>query len=343
MYYFSYLVSLTYLFCCCVCVVFVLRFDGDVMANQVARLREEITAILNFCDAERGDRVVLQLNSPGGTVTGYGLAAAQLLRVKQAGLPLTIAVDQVAASGGYQMACVGDEIIASPFAMIGSIGVVTTIPNFSERLQREGVVVEDLTAGKYKRTLTPYKKATEEDRKKVQSELEQILSLFKNFVKTNRPKVDIDTIATGEVWLATDALKKGLVDSIMTADDLLLKYRQDGYEVFRLNVKPIMPAFGEPLDEADQISMSTEDGSWTSTITYHMKQFFISVFSSVLHDFMNKSSWMQLEETEIPSSFRLSTHTDGTMNQYNQMNGTNGIHTRYLAIDPNQSYPPKMM
>ncbi len=128
--------------------MYVLNFKGDVMASQVEKLREEITGILSFCDAARGDKVVLVLHSGGGSVTGYGLASAQLSRIKAAGLPLTVCVDEVAASGGYMMAAVADRIVASPFAILGSVGVIATVPNFSSRLQREGVEVEDVTAGK---------------------------------------------------------------------------------------------------------------------------------------------------------------------------------------------------
>ena len=217
--------------------VFVLTFDGDINASQVSRLREEITAVLLNADVSNHDEVMINIRSGGGTVTGYGLAAAQLERIRQAGLKLTVCVDEVAASGGYLMACVGSHIYSSPFAVLGSIGVVTTIPNFAERLKREGVEVADVTAGKYKRTMTPYKTPTEEDVAKVKSDVEDVLKLFKNFVAANRPVLQIEDIATGEVWFGKDALEKGLVDSIRTSDDVILDYIRSGADVY--NVKYI--------------------------------------------------------------------------------------------------------
>merc|ERR1719247_1707806 len=162
---------------------YVLKFFGDVTASQVATLRQEVTAVLRSADAERGDEVLLVLNTGGGTVTGYGLAAAQLTRVTAAGVKLTVCVEQVAASSGYMMACTADEIVASPFSVIGSIGVITEQPNVYERLKKEGVVFSTVTAGKYKRTLTPTKKIDPADQQKLKEDIEQVLNLFKEFFK----------------------------------------------------------------------------------------------------------------------------------------------------------------
>jgi len=126
--------------------LFVTRFPGDTTASQVAELRETVTGITQSCQPD--DEVLVVLQTGGGTVTGYGLAAAQLLRLKDAGLRLTIAVEQVAASGGYMMSCVADKIVASPFAVLGSIGVISEMPNVYERLQREGIEFQTVTAGK---------------------------------------------------------------------------------------------------------------------------------------------------------------------------------------------------
>merc|ERR1712127_423190 len=148
--------------------------------------------------AKPGDEALVALQSGGGTVTGYGLAAGQLVRLKENGLKLTIAVEQVAASGGYMMACCADKITASPFAVIGSIGVISEVPNVFQRLDREGIEFLTVTAGKYKRTLTPTKKPTDEDFAKTKADIEQVLVLFKDWVKTQRPQLDIESVATGE-------------------------------------------------------------------------------------------------------------------------------------------------
>lgn len=216
--------------------LFVTDFPGDVGASQVATLREEVTAIIR--SSQPGDEVLLVLQTGGGTVTGYGLAAAQLQRFKKHGMKLTICVEQVAASGGYMMTCVADKVIASPFAVLGSIGVISDLPNVYERLKQEGIEFQTVTAGKYKRTLTPTKKVTKEDLDKQKEELEGILTLFKHFVKENRPSLDIDLVATGETWFGEDALEKGLCDEIKTVDDVLVEYVDEGYNVYQVTYDP---------------------------------------------------------------------------------------------------------
>mmetsp|Transcript_47547 Transcript_47547/g.57573 ORF Transcript_47547/g.57573 Transcript_47547/m.57573 type:complete len:681 (+) Transcript_47547:221-2263(+) len=212
--------------------VFVADFPGDPSASQVSELREEVTAIVRA--AKEGDEALVVLQTGGGTVTGYGLAAAQLQRLKNKGMKLTICVEQVAASGGYMMCCVADRIVASPFAVLGSIGVITDIPNVYDRLKNEGIEFQTVTAGKYKRTLTPTKKPSKEDFEKTKADIEQVLQLFKSFVKTNRPILDIDSVATGETWFGEDALERKLCDEIKTKDDVLLEYVDQGFDVYNV-------------------------------------------------------------------------------------------------------------
>lgn len=214
--------------------VWVLDFKGDIMASGVEKLRKEITAVVMNADSD-SDEVVIRLDSPGGTVTGYGLAGAQLMRLRDAGLRITVAIDQVAASGGYLMACVAHRIICSPFAIIGSIGVVSELPVVYERLKKEGVVFETTTAGKYKRTLTPFREPTEEDRAKTKQDIEDIFGVFRDFVKERRPSLDIEAVATGETWLGPLAKDKGLVDDLLTSDSLLVDYMKEGHQIFEVS------------------------------------------------------------------------------------------------------------
>lgn len=200
---------------------FVLGFDGDVAASSVAALREEITAILQVAEAGK-DEVLLLLESPGGMVHGYGLAASQLQRLRSAGLNLTVAVDKVAASGGYLMACVADKVLAAPFAVIGSIGVVAQLPNFNRLLTKHDIDYEQFTAGQYKRTVTLLGKNTDEGRQKFQQELEETHLLFKAFVHQYRPQLDLQRVATGEHWYGQQALDLHLIDCLQTSDDYLL-------------------------------------------------------------------------------------------------------------------------
>ncbi len=220
--------------------IFVLDFKGDIRASEVASLREEISSLLTVC--RNGDEVVVLVESGGGTVHGYGLAASQLRRIRDKHIKLTVAVDKVAASGGYMMACVADHIIAAPFAILGSIGVLAQIPNFNKLLKKHDIEFEQIAAGKYKRTLTMFGENTDADRDKLKEELEETHVLFKQFVKDNRDKVDIDKIATGEHWYGSQALALGLVDEIITSDDYLSAATIDAdiYAIKYVRKKPLL-------------------------------------------------------------------------------------------------------
>jgi len=211
--------------------IFVIDFEGDLMGSAVIQLRKEITAILTV--ATHADEVLLRLESSGGVVHAYGLAASQLARLRNKEIPLTVSVDKVAASGGYLMACVADKILAAPFAIIGSIGVITQIPNFNRLLKKHDIDFEQATGGEFKRTVTMFGETTEKGRQKLQEEVEGIHGLFKDFVKKQRPIVDIDKIATGEHWLGTHAHELKLIDELKTSDDYLMSLSEstDIYEV----------------------------------------------------------------------------------------------------------------
>ncbi|HRO66418.1 MAG TPA: protease SohB [Pseudobdellovibrionaceae bacterium] len=198
---------------------FVLDFKGDTKASQVDSFREEISALLEVATPQ--DEVVLRLESPGGMVHSYGLAASQLLRIKKANLRLTVCVDKVAASGGYLMACTADRIVAAPFAIVGSIGVVAQVPNLHRLLQKNQVDYKEYTAGEYKRTISILGQITEKGEEKFLQQLEDTHLLFKKFVIENRPRLDLPKIATGEHWYGTQALELGLIDEILTSDEVL--------------------------------------------------------------------------------------------------------------------------
>lgn len=223
--------------------VFVLDFDGDIKATAVKHLREEISTLIST--ANKGDEVIVRLESGGGLVHGYGLAAAQLARLKDADLKLTVCVDKVAASGGYMMACVADSIIAAPFAIIGSIGVVSQLPNFHKWLKNHDVDYEMFTAGDYKRTVTVFGENDAEDRAKYQEELEQTHELFKHFVNTYRPALEVAKVATGEHWYGEDALKLNLIDSLQTSDSYILE-RMENSDVYALHSRQ-KPTLAEKL------------------------------------------------------------------------------------------------
>ena len=216
---------------------YVIDFDGDIKASQVDALREAVTAALSIATTQ--DEIIIRLSSPGGSVNGYGLAASQLQRIRDKKIPLTICIDTIAASGGYLMACVASHIIAPPFAIIGSIGVVAQLPNFHRWLKKHDVDFEILTAGEYKRTLTLFGENTSKGREKFQADLEDIHQQFRDFVLSHRDALDIQKVATGEHWLGTEALKLRLIDKLQTSDDYILSQldKSDGFHI-DIHTKP---------------------------------------------------------------------------------------------------------
>ena len=227
--------------------IYVLNFHGDIRASAVASLREEITAVLTV--AKSDDEVFLRLESGGGIVHGYGLAASQLMRLREQNIPLTVSVDKIAASGGYMMACVGHRILAAPFAIIGSIGVIAQLPNFNKVLKKHDVEFEQFTAGEFKRTVTMFGENTDEAKAKFREEIEDIHLLFKDFIVQHRPDVDIVNVSTGESWPGTRALARNLVDELKTSDDYLLENSQqsDIYEIRYISKRSWLERMGIQL------------------------------------------------------------------------------------------------
>lgn len=240
--------------------LFVMDFSGDLRATEVAALRVLVTTIL--LDAREGDAVLVRIENGGGTVHEHGLAASQLARLRAKGIHLTVAVDKIAASGGYLMACVADRIVAAPFAVLGSIGVLAELPNFHRLLERNGVDFELHTAGEYKRTLTLFGENTDAAREKLQEQLEETHGLFKAFVREYRPALDLGLVATGEYWHGSRAVELGLVDAIQTSDDLLLAESQSR-DLFQLKYsahkKPI-----ERLLASLQSALAGRLGAWAA-------------------------------------------------------------------------------
>lgn len=245
--------------------VYVLSFDGDMEASGLESLRQEITAVLTM--AEPQDEVMLLLESPGGMVHAYGLASSQLLRFKQKNIPLTVCVDKVAASGGYMMACVADRLIAAPFAILGSIGVLVQLPNIHRLLKKNDVDFEMITAGEYKRTLTPFSEITEKGREKVKQDVEEMHELFKQWVKQYRPVVDIDQIATGETWVGLQAQERNMVDMISTSDDYVVQ-ACDQADVYEVNYEIRVP-LGEKLGGVLQKAMDKTLMNWWQRLREH--------------------------------------------------------------------------
>jgi serine protease SohB len=238
---------------------FVIDFKGDLKASAVPSLREEVSAVLEV--AGKDDQVLVRLENHGGVVHEHGLAASQLVRIRERGIPLTVVVDKVAASGGYLMACVADRILAAPFAILGSIGVLAQIPNFNRLLDDHGIDFEMITAGKYKRTVTMFGENTEEDRAKLREELEDVHSLFKGAVAKYRPGLDLEKVATGEHWYGTRALEFGLADELKTSDELLAELAKDN-DLYRLQYKMKQPLQKRLMANADAALERLDAAGW---------------------------------------------------------------------------------
>ena len=239
--------------------LFVTDFDGDIKASATEELRQVVTAILSL--ANQNDEVVVRLESQGGMVHSYGLASSQLRRITDKGIPLTVCVDKVAASGGYMMACVANKIMSAPFAIIGSIGVVAQLPNFHRLLKKNNIDYEMFTAGEYKRTITMFGENTEKGRKKFVEDLEDTHELFKDFIKDNREAVNVDDVATGEIWFGKRALDKNLIDGLQTSDQYLLE-ACDSSEVFEIK-------FVEKKSIAEKLGLNVEaalEGAFTKIL-----------------------------------------------------------------------------
>jgi serine protease SohB len=257
--------------------VWVIDFKGDIEASRTESLRNEITAVIEVANrngsADQGtDEVLVRLESPGGSVTGYGLAASQLMRLRKAGIPLTIAIDEIAASGGYMMAVVANKVIASPFAVLGSIGVVGQLPNFHRLLKKHEVDYLEVTAGEHKRPVSMLGPVTDEGLKKFRSQIEEIHGLFREHVKSFRPQLDLDKTANGDIWYGLDALKLGLIDEVLTSDEWLDKARhQDNRDTFMLSWKPARSWKSRFEDSAAQIAekafkRALKSACWSSQI-----------------------------------------------------------------------------
>lgn len=238
---------------------FIIHFKGDLKATAVPSLREEVSAVLDVAGGD--DEVIVCLENHGGVVHEHGLAASQLARIRDRGIPLTVCVDKVAASGGYLMACVASKIVAAPFAILGSIGVLAQLPNFHRMLDNHGVDFEQISAGKYKRTVTMFGENTDEDRAKLKEELEDVHTLFKAAVNKYRPGLDLDKVATGEHWYGSRALELGLADEIRTSDEVL-SARAAERDVYQLTYRIKQPLQKRLLANIDSALEKASASRW---------------------------------------------------------------------------------
>jgi serine protease SohB len=240
--------------------IYVLAFKGDMRASAVKRFGSEIDAVL-IAARPGTDEAVIRIESPGGTVTGYGLAAAEILRLREHKIRVTASVDQVAASGGYMMACAADRIVAAPFAVVGSIGVVAPVPNLHRLLKKNEIEFEEMTAGEYKRTVSVLGEITPAGREHFRGKLDATHEAFKAHVAQYRPSVDIVKVANGDHWLASEALALGLVDELSTGDELLFRAR-DGAALYEVTTEARKTLLQQVLSGFGAAARKGADALW---------------------------------------------------------------------------------
>mmetsp|Transcript_9058 Transcript_9058/g.12909 ORF Transcript_9058/g.12909 Transcript_9058/m.12909 type:complete len:423 (-) Transcript_9058:25-1293(-) len=198
------------------------------------------TTSLNSTDQTDSElEVIILLESPGGSAAEYGLAAQQILRLRdEPGIQVTVIVDKVAASGGYMMACTSSpgRLYAAPFAVVGSIGVIGQTVNIHNALESWGVKPLVFRGGKHKAPVGLIGEVSEDGMKTIQKMIDKTHNAFKRHVLAARPKLakQIDDVATGDVWLGCDALDVGLIDRVITSDEYISQRLRDGVRVLKL-------------------------------------------------------------------------------------------------------------
>lgn len=210
--------------------LYVIDFDGDMQASNTVQLAETTSCLLPLLRST--DKVLVRVKSSGGLVPHYGYAASQLSRLRSKA-SLTVAIDHIAASGGYLMACVAHEIIAAPFAIVGSIGVVGLVPNVHPLLKNHGIDVHEHTAGEYKRSLSPWAAVTPEKVQRYEHELSMTHELFQEFVQQYRPNLEPEVLQTGEYRYAARSVgDTGLVDKVQSSDDFIAEHLPKYHVIF---------------------------------------------------------------------------------------------------------------
>ena len=183
--------------------------------NPVSRLAEGLKRAEND---SKVCAVIIRVNSPGGTVTASDMMYREIVKFKtRSSKPVVILMGEVAASGGYYVACAGDEIIAYPTTVTGSIGVIIQTFNFSEGMGRIGIRADAITSGPNKATGSPFLPMSREHRALLQGIVDEFYENFVAIVTENRPAVSSDDLAwitDGRVITGRRAVEVGIVDRL---------------------------------------------------------------------------------------------------------------------------------
>ena len=218
--------------------LYYLEFEGDIQASEAAKLKQEILVCLQV--AKPTDVFLILVESSGGSVSNYGDLYSVMEMIKKRGHTLWVAIDRVAASGGYLISLPADKIFATPFALIGSIGVLSEVPNFGGLLDKYGVKMEEYTAGERKMNISMFRENGEEQKEHHRKKLGKIHELFKaQLVKyrgglIEKKGVDIGELMEGDFWMGENAFELGLVDELKSSVEILLD-EKDHFNILKVN------------------------------------------------------------------------------------------------------------
>jgi signal peptide peptidase SppA len=208
----------------------VVRLSGVIASGGLMGARglsiESVAPLLAKAFKTRGAKAVaLSINSPGGSPVQSALIAQRIrLLARENEVPVIAFVEDVAASGGYWLACAADEIVADPASIVGSIGVISSGFGFHELISRYGIQRRVHTSGESKSMLDPFQPEKPEDVERLKRLQNEIHDGFKGWVRERRAarlKGDEAMLFTGEFWTAKRGLEFGLVDSLGELRDTL--------------------------------------------------------------------------------------------------------------------------
>jgi len=199
-------------------VVAVVRLQGAI-SNMGSGLDDPSLAPAIEKAFKRGKpaAVALQINSPGGSPAQSSLIASRIRRLsEEKDIPVFAFVEDVAASGGYWLACAADEIYVDPSSIVGSIGVISAGFGFTDLIAKHGVERRVHTAGESKSMIDPFKPEQPKDVARLNNLLEDIHALFIDYVKSRRGAklADNPNLYTGEVFIGQKGIDQGLADGI---------------------------------------------------------------------------------------------------------------------------------
>jgi signal peptide peptidase SppA len=238
------------------------------LARGAINLAAVETALTRAFDHDRLKAVALLINSPGGAPTQSGLVAERIRQLAdKKGVPVLAFAEDVAASGGYWLACAADEIYAHRTSMVGSIGVISGGFGFTGLLDRFGVERRLHTAGENKARLDPFSPEKPEDVEWLKKMHSQLHELFVDWVKERRGDrlSSTEGLFTGDIWLGSKALELGLIDGLGSLREVIAERYPDA-EIFIAEAKKPLLArlgLGAPAAASAMLDAVTHKAAWS--------------------------------------------------------------------------------